>query len=195
MIERIALAYLWGDEPIDSPRFNYLFESEQIDDLRDVRRLFYKVRDQGLNPEQIERILLFWEQCVKWAETLSEPPKSLLSDLSRLICYITEFTGRENNLLLAVAHHIKVGYNAGTFIKGLDRLLEKNPEKISMVLGKVLEAHVPAYDHEDMLKNLIIKLAGSGRIEDALTYADRARKLPGFVQLNKQLSESNNNTC
>nr|NJM04702.1 hypothetical protein [Desulfobacula sp.] len=195
LIERIALAYLWGDEPITSPRFNYLFESEQINDLRDVGRLFYNVRDQELNPEQIERILLFWEQCVKWAETLSEPPKSLLSDLSRLICYITKFTVRENNLLLAVAHYIKDGYNEDIFFQGLHRQVEQDPEKISMVLGKVLEAHVPNYDHEDMLKNLIIKLAGSGRIEDALMHADRARKLPGFVQLYKQLSEGDKKTC
>ncbi|MDA8134544.1 MAG: hypothetical protein M0T82_07960 [Desulfobacteraceae bacterium] len=195
LIERIALACLWGDEPIDSPRFNYLFESEQIDDLRDVGRLFYNVRDQELNPEQIERILMFWEKCVKWAENLSEPPKLLLSDLSRLICYITEFTDREKNLLLAVAHYIKDGYNEDIFFKGLHRLVEQDPEKISMVLGKVLEARVPNYDYEDMLKNLIIRLAGFGRIEYALMHADRASKLPGFLQLYKQLSEGDKKTC
>lgn len=189
IIERIALAYLWGDETLNSPRFSYLFESSRIEDLQDASGFFHSVRGQNLKEEQIERILCFWEKCVIWAETLPEPPTSLLSELSRLACYVTTPSDREIKLLLAVARHVEVGYNADNFIEELDRLVEQDPEKVSLVLGKVIEAYEPDYDYEDRLKNLLIKLAHSGRRDDALRYADRIRKLPGIDQLFKQLTE------
>ena len=190
IIERIALAYLWSDESLDSPRFSYLFESGLFEDLEDASSFFSSVREQELTADQIERILCFWEKCVVWAQTLLEPPKSLLSALSRLVRYVTTFGDREIRLLMAVAPHVKVGYNADNFIEELDRLVEQDPVIVSSVLGKVLETYEPDYDYEDRLKKLLIKLAESGRREDVLLYADRIRrKLPDIVQLFKQLAE------
>jgi hypothetical protein len=188
IVERIALAYLWGDESLDSPRFSYLFEEGQIEGLQDVSGFFYGGGREELTEEQIERILCFWEKCVVLAQGLAEPPKSLLSELSRLTCHVTTLAEREVSLLLAVAQYVGVGYNADNFIEELDRLVEQDPENVSLVLGKVLETYEPDYDYEDRLKKLLIKLAKSGRQEDALFYADRTRKLPGFDQLFKQLA-------
>lgn len=188
IIERIALAYLWGDELLDSPRFSYLLESGRFEDLEDAISFFSSIRGQKLTADQIERILCFWEKCVVWAQTLPKPPKSLLSALSRLIRYVTTFGDREIRLLMAVAPHVKVGYNADNFIEELDRLIEQDPAKVSSVLGKVLEAYVPDYDYEDRLQKLLIKLAESGRREDVLLYADRIRQLPGIDKLFKQLA-------
>lgn len=189
IIERIALAYLWGDETLDSPRLSYLFEPDQIEDLQDAIGFFSNARRQELTKEQIERILCFWEKCVTWAETLTEPPKSLLSRLSRLICYVSVLSGREIKLLLAVAQYIDVEYHADTFIEELDRLMVQDPATVSLVLAKVLEAYQPDFDYEDRLKNLLIKLAQSGRRDDALRYLDRVRRLPGIDQLFKQLTD------
>ena len=108
IIERIALAYLWGDETLDSPRFSYLFESGRSEDLENASNFFASIREPKLAADQIERILCFWEKCVVWAQTFSEPPKSLLSALSRLICYVSTLGDREAHLLVAVAPHVKV---------------------------------------------------------------------------------------
>jgi len=188
IVERIALAYLWGDEPLDSPRFSYLFESARYEDLEDASGFFSSVRGQELKQDQIERILLFWERCVVWAQSLAEPPKSLLSELSRLICYVTTLGDRDVKLLLAVAEYVRVRHNVDTFIEELDRLAEHDPAIVSRVLGKVLETYEPDYDHEDRLKKLLTKLAESGRLDDVLLYIDRVRKLPGFDQLFKKLA-------
>lgn len=189
IIERIALAYLWGDETLNSPRLSYLFEADQIEDLQDAVGYFSNVRRRELAKEQIERIICFWEKCVTWAEDLAEPPKVLLSRLSRLICYVSELANREIRLLLAVAHYVDIEYHADTFINELDRLLEHNPENVSLILGKVLETYQPDFDYEDRLKNLLIKLAQFGRRDDALRYLDHVRRLPGVDQLFKQLTE------
>lgn len=188
-VERIALAYLWGDESLHSPHFRYLFDSSRIDDLQNITRFFYSVRDQGLTDEQIERIICFWQQCVAWAQAMVELPKQLLSDLSQLVYYVATLSDREFTLLMAVAQHVKIGYRIETFIEQLDRLVEYDPSKVSLVLEKVLDVYVPDYDFEDRLKLLLIKLAQSGRRDDVLIYADRIRKLPGIHQLFKQLTE------
>lgn len=193
-IERIALAYLWGDDFLDSPRFVYLFESGRVEDLEEVSRFFTSVKGQELTEDQIERILCFWEKCTVWAQALAGPPQSLLSDLSRLICYVSTLTDREIRLLLAVAPYVKVGYNADDFIEELDRLVDQGPAIVSAVLGKVLEVYQPDFDYEDRLKKLLIKLAESDRLKDALLYADRLRKLPGIEQLFKELAERCNKT-
>ena len=189
MIERIALAYLWGDERLNSPRYLYLFESGRTEELYHVSRFFYSVREQELSEEQVERILCFWEECVVWAKTLSTPPKSLFSELSRLICYVTILTDRIVSLLVAVAPYIKVEHNASALIEELDRFVEQDPAKVSMVLGRVLDVYKPDYDHHDRLKKMLIKLAKNGRQEDVLLYVDRIRRLPGMDQLYKQLIE------
>ena len=44
LIERIALAYLWGDEDLGSPRFSFLFDSHRTDDLESMSRFFRGVR-------------------------------------------------------------------------------------------------------------------------------------------------------
>lgn len=190
IIERIALAYLWGDESLNSPRFSYLFKENQIGDIQDVVGFFSNAGRQELKQEQIERILCFWERCVTWAKPLAEPPKVLLSRLSELIRYVSVLEDREIKLLLAVAPYIDVEYRADTFIEELDRLLELDSAKVSLVLGKALETYQPDFDYEDRLKDLLKKLAQSGQRYDVLRYInlDGVRKLPGFDQLFKELT-------
>ena len=106
-----------------------------------------------------------------------------------MICYVSELADREIKLLLAVAHYVDVEYHADTFIEELDRLLEHDPENVSLILGKVLDTYQPDFDYKDRLKNLLIKLAQKGRRNDVLRYLDRVRRLPGIDQLFKQLTE------
>ena len=87
-----------------------------------------------------------------------------------------------------MAPYVHVGYNADDFIEELDRLADISPAKISAVLGKVLETFVPTFDFQDRLKSLLTKLAGHGRREDAIAYADRLRHLRGMEQLFAQLT-------
>jgi hypothetical protein len=91
--------------------------------------------------------------------------------------------------LLAVAPYIDVEYHADTFIEELDRLLEQDAEKVSLILGRALVSYQPDFDYEDRLKNLLKKLAQSGHRDDALYHLDSVRRLPGIDQLFKQLTE------
>lgn len=187
IVERISLAYLWGDEQLDSPRFTYLFDSARVDDLKSAADFFRNVRGQELSAAQIKMVFDFWERCVEWVHTQPEIPKQLMSTLSRLACYVSTLTEKEIRLLMEVAPYASVGNNADHFIKELGRLVESYTSEVTKILRKMLETYKPTFDFEDRLKNLLVKLSEKGKREDALIYADRVRHLPGFIELYKQL--------
>ncbi|MBM3341102.1 MAG: hypothetical protein FJY56_03170 [Betaproteobacteria bacterium] len=188
IVERIALAFLWGDEELDGPRFSYLFEVGRIDDLEQATTFFWSVSNQDLSKSQVERILSFWARCVTWSRGAAEPPEKLLSKLGRLSCYIKTIGEHEREWLLAVAPYVHIGYDADDFIEELERLADISPENVSAVLGKVLDTFVPTFDFQDRLKSLLTKLAAHGRREEAIAYADRLRHLRGMEQLFGQLT-------
>jgi hypothetical protein len=189
LVERIALAFLWGDEDLEGPLFSYFFECKRLDDLEKIADFFWSVSNQELSPDQVERILAFWNRCLVWIRRGEETPAKLLSKLGRLSCYVNKVEAREVDWLLAVAPYVHVGYNADNFIEQLDRLVDCNSAEICIVLGKLLETFLPTFDFQDRLKSLLMKLAQLGQSEKAIFYANQLRHLPGMAQLFAQLTD------
>lgn len=190
LIERIALAYLWGDEELDGPLYSIIFELGKEDDLEETSMFFWSVSNQDIEDDQVERILQYWERCLSWSNASADVPIKLLSSLSRLSCYIESVGDREAVLLSAVAPHIHTNYNTHEFIEELNRLVEQNPKAVSTVFQKVIESHKPAYDFQDKLKSLITKFAEHGLLEEAIRYADQLRQIDGMQALFDQLVTS-----
>lgn len=188
LIERIALAYLWGDEELDSSRFSFFFRSGGIGDLEQATHFFWSVSGDNLSADQKERILRFWERCIEWAKNVAESPAALLSALSKLSCYLKSANGREGDLLQAVAAYVAVNHNAEHFVEELSRFVEENPDRVSAILGSVLSTYQPFFDYEDRLKSLLIRLAEKGLKVDALKYVEQLRDLKGMQELFNSLT-------
>jgi hypothetical protein len=191
LVERIALAYLWNDEQIDSPRIGHLFQAGQIDAIDNAIGWFWGIREEQLSEEQVERIMKFWERCVSWSRSLPEAPAKLLSSLSRLACYVGSINHRERDLLLAVAPYVHVAHYYDFFYEELDRLAEPNTEAVAAILKASLDTHVPYSDFEDRLQSILTKLALGGMRHEAIVLADRLKKIPGMTQLFKNLQTGN----
>ena len=142
LVERIAVAYLWGDEELDSPRFSYMFDADRVNDLEDATEFFQSIRGQDLSDAQKERVLKFWERCIAWSQARSAPVATVLEP-STLSCYLTSADGRDRDLLVTVAPYVHLGHAVDSFIEDLARLVEVSPDGVSLVLGKVLDAQVP----------------------------------------------------
>ena len=179
----IALAYLWGNETLDSPQFAYLFESKQIQDLMEISRFFWSVRGQALTKEQTDRILTFWDRCVDSTHGGGEPASELLSSLGLLSCYLGDIGEMEKKLLLVVAPFVHVDYNADFFVEELDRLADGNPGEVSTVLRELLKTYEPIIDFQDHLKSIIRKLTQASLFNDARDFTDKLRHLPGMEDL------------
>lgn len=187
IIERVALAYLWGDESLDSARFSSFRSENRINDLIITSRFFWSVREQDLSRDQVGLIIDFWEWCIELADGFPEPPARLFSSLSQLSCFLEEVSDRTRPLLLTVAPYVSVNHNADYFIEELERLVENSAAPVSEILGVVLENYNPSYDYEDRLKGLLAKLAQTDFRGDALDYMNRLRHLKGIELLYREL--------
>lgn len=191
LVQRMCLAYLWGRDTLDSPRFAYLFNENRANDLEVAARYFWAVRGEPLTGEQTEMIFRFWDRCVAWSTVTTSEAGSLLSALSLLSCYLTSVSQRELPWLLAVAPHVSRNYNADRLIEELDRLAKDSPAPVVQVLSTLLKTYHPVYDYEDRLKKLITTLAAHpASRSDAIRCLELVRHLPGMVQLYAQLTSA-----
>lgn len=183
LLERIAAAYLWGDEPLESARFSYIFDVGKIEDLQTVAKVFWMLRGEPLSVEQKERVIKYWDRCLVWCRALSAPPTALLSSLSLLACYLNTADGREGELLQAVAPFVYFGHNSYEFVNELARLAHVSPDGVSIALGLMIKARVPEFDYDDQLKKLLRTLAEKDKKQDVILYAEQMRGLPGMQDL------------
>jgi hypothetical protein len=191
LVQRICLAYVWGDEELRSPRFACLFDARATDDLEIAIKYFWAIRGEPLSDDHKERILLFWGQCVTWSRSLAPLPTKLLSALSLLNCYLEAVKPRELEWLRVVAPHVSVDYNADFFVEELDRIADVSPAAVASVLSTLLQTYQPPFDFEGRLKKLVTKFAARPETRpDALRCSDRLRYIPGMVQLYAQIAES-----
>lgn len=188
LIERVALAYLWGDEELDSPRFSWWFEHSDMDALTTASHFFWSVSKHQLKEEQVTRIMQFWQRCIDVVQRGGVPADQLLSSLSRLTCYVGAIGTSEEALLTPVAPYAHVGYNSDWFIEELERLADGNPHAVSRLLNFVLDAHEPIFDFEDRLKSIARKFAEHQMRDEALQLIDRLRRLKGMAELFDELS-------
>ena len=187
LIERIALAYLWGEETLESPRFAWWFQKSEMHALSAVSHYFWSISKQEITEEQVELIMEFWKKCVD--VTRSEDPSldQLFSSLSRLACYVDSINATEETLMAAVAPFAHVGHNVDWFIESLERLADVNPQAISRLLTVVLDTHEPIFDFEDRLKSIALKFSQHQMNTEAIRLVDRLRRLKGMPELYEQL--------
>jgi hypothetical protein len=191
VIEWIALAYLWGDEKLDSPLFSRIFESGS-DSLQTAAEFFWSVHGEKLSDDQIAKILSFWSVSIEWSRIQKATPVALLARLARLSSYLQVLDDRATELLLAVVPYVHTDYSADQMVEELARLVDTNPSATASVLECMLEANAPNYDLDDKLKGLVQKLAKLGLRGEAIRCAERLRKsLPGMIDLYKQLVLAN----
>jgi hypothetical protein len=184
--EWICLAYLWGDETLDTPLMGHIFAGG-ADDLQNAAEYFWRVHGEKLTPEQIERVLAFWAKCLEWAKKPEASP-NLLSRLSRLAPYLTTLDERAKGLLLGVVPYVHTDYSTDHMVEELARLVDTNPAAIVKLLERMFDANTPNYDMDDKLKGLLQMLYDKGHRVEVLRCIEKLRKtLPGMIEFYKQL--------
>ena len=176
LLERIALAYLWGNETLEGPRFTYCFEAVCLDFLEIISNFFQSLDSRKLEQEQVHRIIVFFNHAIDWSQSLDEPPTKFLSSVSMIICYIKFIDDEVSKRLKFVTPYL--GYNGSRYIEELDRLAENQMAEVCEIFRELSETYLPSYDHEDKLKLFIKKIAdyNSDMKNVAIHYADKLAK-------------------
>lgn len=192
LMERLALAYLWGDEAIDSDNFNHILTLDHVDDIKEMSDFFGSAHSDQLEDDQVERVFVFWEKSIECiGDAIKEPNEAislLLSSLSKLSCYVKEIDERLFPLLEATAPFAPDNYSTDTFIKALTNMVEATPQKVLLLLNVLLTTYKPNYDHRAKLEYLVNKLFELGCQADAIKVANQLRHLPNFRILYEKLN-------
>ncbi len=188
LLERISLSYLWGDEQLDGSRFGYLLRTEGgLEDLQHIASFLWSIRRDELSPEQVERVIAFWERCVDSGADKSGVAR-LLSGLSLLASYVNVIDARALRLLLAVAPFAHLDHHGTQFIEQLDRLAGVSAEQVAEVLRAHLQRHTPPYDFHGHLASALRKVAQQGHKLTALDLIEKVRDLDGMRDLYRDIS-------
>jgi hypothetical protein len=190
LLERMGIAYLWGIEALDSPRFSEVFASGGAEDLQHLAWFLWTLRGQDLSSEQKEKILSFWERCISWSRSRETVPEKLLSTLSHLACYLNDGEGQAQTLLIAVAPYAHVGHDLYQFVGELRRLSTTSPETVISILKVMTSAHLPEYDYQDELRDLLKALAEGERRLQVIQLLERMRHLQGIHDLYNELTRT-----
>jgi hypothetical protein len=186
ILQRLALAFLWGEETLDSPRFMYIFEGTRVGDMEQIAKYFWAVNSQLSSAAQREKVLAFWAECLQRSQNLAALPTEFFSTLSMLACYVSSIGECEESLMTAVAPHVGAYYNINLFLKELNRLIDTSPGATSRVLEAVVNADIPYIDFEKTLAELLKKLAARSETRlDAIRYVNRL----GLMDLYRELTE------
>jgi hypothetical protein len=188
LLERIGAAYLWGLENINGTLLMRVFDSTNVSDLNVLAHLYWMVRNETLTPDQLERILAFWERCLEWVKLHPDERGLLLSRLSLLATYMTELGAREERLLQAVSPYVHTDHGTYEFVSDLLRLAPKNPRVVAQIFESMLGAHIPDYDYQDKLVSLLELLAKLGQRERVLVVSKRLTHLPGIEPMFKRIT-------
>ena len=191
LIVRITLAYLRGDETLDSSRFAYLFDSGRAKDLCYASSFLSRIGRSDLTAGQTERILEFWNRCLEWCRIEPQPPVSILGDLSRLILHLDSVGEREFPWLLAVAPYVHINFNSDHFFTELVRLVDSSPAKVLTILDRTLDSPTPIYDYSKKLQLLIKIIASKGYKDEVIQLVNKYREnIPESFDLYKELTGS-----
>jgi hypothetical protein len=188
LVERIALAYLWGVEDLRSPRFDWWFANQDVAALRVVSHFFWSVRNQELSDTQVVRVLDFWRFCVNYSQNRMDSCQTLLSSLGRLIGYLDQINEEDEIRLLLIASHAHTEHNQDWFIRDLGHLSVASPHAVCRIINKALDAHLPAFDFQDEIKSIIRVIASHSSREQALRLTDRLRHIQGMSELFDEIS-------
>jgi hypothetical protein len=155
-------------------------------DIQNSIDFFWQIRGDKLKPEQIERVLKFWEAALAWAQAEPDSNDVLLSRLSRLAVYLSTLDDRAMSLLRPVVAHIHSDYSTDQMIEELARLSDTNPAGTVELLETMFAERTPVFDLDDKLKGLLKKLYSQGHQTEVFRIIEKLQKtLPEMLPFTK----------
>ena len=183
MLERIALAYLWKQETLETKQVSGLLSAGREHDLAVVAAYFWSVSNQELSKEQVALIVKFWNRAARWALKQDRLNGSLLGSLAKLICYLDVVDGEATELIVALAPFASANSMSYFFVKELKRLVKASPASVAEAALAYLKQNGPEYDYENLWLEITRELASAHLKIEAIEVAEIMRGQPGFDEL------------
>lgn len=162
LIERIALAYIWGEEALDGPCIEEMFSTNRIDDLIELASTVSRWANEKLKAEQVARAKALASKCIYFGLEDVASRKMLLAIASRFISFVLKPADEDMHWLLAVTPFSHNSRGESYFLKALDAMASADALKALSVFEIFLLDYEFSYDFRDHLPSIVRKLNASG---------------------------------
>lgn len=191
LIERIAVAYLWEQEELDSPCVAEMFSPDRLDDVVELVATAVRWSRAKLKDEQVQRVKALARRSVAFGLKDPKSRTNLLAIASRFILFV-DSPQDEMAWLVPVARYAHQSHWDSDFLDALSEFVDRDPERVRELLDAFLEDYRFSHDYRDKLKAVIRKLHAAGSRQDALRIVDSIVEKgagPGWTALYNELVE------
>lgn len=190
LIERIALAYIWGDEALDSLVISEMFSDSRLDDLMELASTVARWSDETLKPEQTSRAKDLAKALVEFGAHEPVARKRILAAASRFIGFVRQPADDDMPWLLSVAPYAHGSHGDDDFLEALDKIVAEDAQRALEIFEVFMRDYTLGYDYRDRLQGLIRKLDSAGFHAPAIAVVNELVKSgggPKWVELYKEL--------
>jgi hypothetical protein len=190
LIERVALAYIWGDETLESHVISEMFSDSRVDDLMELASTVARWSDEKLKPEQTTRAKELAKALVAFGTREPVARKKLLAAASRFIGFVRKPADDDMPWLLSVAPYAHESHGDDDFLEALDEIVTEDAQKALEIFKVFMRDYTLGYDYRDRLQGLVRKLDSAGFHAPAIAVVNQLVKSgggPKWVELYKEL--------
>ena len=186
LVDHLCIGYLRGKENLtdEESLFRQCLNAWKIDDILEMISFFWMHREylgehaptksadnelKKLKTVQRKRILDFWGYIydeLKDKSDFSEGEKKILSDISKLSCFIDHVDREKLSWLNLSARFVGQNFNSSFFIEYLDNLSDTSPHEVGIIYLTMLDYLTADYDKEH-IRSIVGKLYRLGEEENA----------------------------
>lgn len=185
LLQRIALALMWGDEPLDAGILQELMDREQLDDIACMVSFIGRVHDNTVPDDVKGRARSLWAKLDAWAID-GNGRKSVLGALTAFFPYVDTLDEQLFPLAQRAVDHLHSPYEIVSLARHLIRLFDTSPTESVALLVQAVDTQQIVYDHEDQLKEFIRKIA-ERYPREAVAALRQLRSIRGFDDLALEL--------
>ena len=189
LVERLFLAYSWGEEVVNSAFIQrILVDTEQVD-LENILKFAWSISNQELEIKQRKLIANFWTASFDSLQSRTYKSSKIADLLLKLICYFDDFDDSTTGKFISL---IPISSESGSSYFIVDSLLKLflvSPENVSKFSAAFLTRYPNTYDYESKWLNLAKLVSQNANCKlSALTIISHMDANPGFKDLYREFN-------
>lgn len=180
LLDRVTVAYLWGDDNLDDPFWVALVAEHDYQSLRRIVWFLWTQRDQSLTADHQQRIVDLWARLRQQVDHRLPGGAQLKGDLGQLTWALRAEDARAGELLPDVGSFVRQVYHDYDFAHELLRIAAVQPAVAMTALERMVADGPPVIDFEDAYLQLLRALFDAGLVDRVIGVTDTLRGIPAI---------------
>ena len=189
LIERIALAYSWGEIDLNSEPINRLFNKNKIGDLKIALNFFWSISNQEITLEQNSLIIIFWRRAKDLLDqNFPSSQPDMYEILLKMVSYFEKIDDSDLITFKLIISRLQKTHSTYFLADELLRLFEENKHAITTMAALYVKKIGAFYDYEQKWLTLTKLILNNGFRKEASSIMNELQSQAGFPELYNSLT-------